>query len=538
MSLIKLSSLILLTMLLSFCSFGYQILIAFGVSATLGGSTVPWLLTIGAFLIGLGYGGFKAHALGDEQLRARFVPYEILVALVGGASLWILLFADSALNMTSLQTIGGQVPLSHQIIVCAVGCLLSGGVGYLSGFELPVVLKAFDRQIMQRYSHWVIGFHYAGTLFSSILVQGTLLPTADLLKSSLILGFLSCAIAFVSSLFVAHQRDWKHLASIAFVAGLFLFASSHAEQAYQYYLKIHYLRPTITSLESHHFITAREILDRSPNVERTRTKYQYIDLVRTPSPRNDQEMDTVLYLDTHVQFGSSKEKIYHELMTHVPIETFGVIPSRVLIAGGGDGLLARELLRYPEINKIDLVELDADLLDMAMMDDRFTRLNLRALENPKVEVMVDDAFQYLRRNDIPKYDAIYIDFPFPHNPDLARLYSREFYRLAKRNLAQGGFIVLDFPMELLQAKTGGRNDVIFNTLKSAGFTQFFPFTGYDSFIAARTTAVEIKSSKSPLISEQSQQALKLRTDVLEQVAWDDRYVHSIFHPLSFGQGFE
>ena len=82
------------------------------------------------------------------------------------------------------------------------------------------------------------------------------------------------------------------------------------------------------------------------------------------------------------------------------------------------------------------------MLDLAR--GRFAKLNENSLDNPKVKIQVNDGFYYLR-NTNDKYDAIYIDFPYPNSYDLARLYSVEFYKYVLKALNPNGFVILDAP---------------------------------------------------------------------------------------------
>lgn len=535
----KWAAILILTFVLSFCSFGFQTLIAFAVYAITGGKLLPWLTVLACFLLGLGGGSLRAGKIGAEELRARLVPTELLIALIGGLSALMLFGLDALLKITPVGT--GYHP-AYDYIIVGFASLLAGAVGYFSGYELPIILSAFDAKILGQRSHWVIGSHYFGTLVASLVVQIVMIPRFDVIASTQLLGMVNCFVGVVT--IVALNLNRRRLAYG--LAGmlcclLLLLALRGTRDFYGVYLKVNYFRPTLNTFNLDQIRNIKEIIRRSPVIERTRSLIQYLDIMNVPSRRYEGKIDTLLYLDTHLQFGSSDEKIYHELMTHLPIAAFGKIPKRVMIAGGGDGLLARELLRYPEIQRIDLVELDPMMLDFANFDSRFTSLNQKSLQDPRVNVINGDAFAYLRRRHhagAEKYDVILIDFPFPHNPDLARLYSREFYRVVRHNLADGGHIVLDYPLELSKFEAGGRNDIIFNTLKAAGFTDFLPFVGYDSYVAARLEKGDLNEIQSPFISQLTKDNMKVRLDLLTSVQWNDAYINSIFRPLSFGKGFE
>jgi spermidine synthase len=115
-------------------------------------------------------------------------------------------------------------------------------------------------------------------------------------------------------------------------------------------------------------------------------------------------------------------------------------PRRVLVLGAGDGLAVREVLRWPSITRIDLVELDDEMLRLARRHPLLRRLNGGSLDNPRVHVHVGDAFQLVRRLE-GRFDVVIADFPDPATAPLARLYSVTFYGRLLGRLAPDGLLV-------------------------------------------------------------------------------------------------
>src|SRR3712207_5884269 len=114
----------------------------------------------------------------------------------------------------------------------------------------------------------------------------------------------------------------------------------------------------------------------------------------------------------------------------------------VLVLGGGDGLALREVLRHPGVERAVLVELDDRMTDLATRDPRLAALNRRALADPRVEVVHDDAFRWLR-SARERFDVVVADFPDPDDAGTAKLFSVEFYDgLRRRVLAPGGRLVV------------------------------------------------------------------------------------------------
>lgn len=149
--------------------------------------------------------------------------------------------------------------------------------------------------------------------------------------------------------------------------------------------------------------------------------------------------DIRMYLDEQLQFSSLDEHAYHEALVH-PIFAASLSPRRILILGGGDGLALREVLKYKEVKEIDLVEIDADVVNAAMNVEELKKLNQRSFEDSRVTVHIQDAVDYLSLNSAC-YDIIIIDFPDPTNKKISALYTKEFYALLQRSLSRSGLVV-------------------------------------------------------------------------------------------------
>ena len=150
--------------------------------------------------------------------------------------------------------------------------------------------------------------------------------------------------------------------------------------------------------------------------------------------------DIRLHLNGNLQFSSRDEYRYHDALVHPALAT---LPGarRVLILGGGDGLAAREVLKYPQIESITLVDLDAKMTSLFARAPMLTALNQNAFASPKVKVLNQDALVWLETNP-DMFDLILIDFPDPSNFALGKLYSTSFYRLLEKHLSATGLAVI------------------------------------------------------------------------------------------------
>ena len=143
-------------------------------------------------------------------------------------------------------------------------------------------------------------------------------------------------------------------------------------------------------------------------MRRYRSQYQYIDFIED---RQNDKTSLVMFLDHRRQFSSTHEHIYHEQMVHIPVQLSEKPIKNVLILVG-NGLIARELLKYDHIESITLVELDQEVLNFAITDLKFVESTKNSLANPKVKIIVEDAISFIRNNK-ENYDGVFLDFHTP-----------------------------------------------------------------------------------------------------------------------------
>lgn len=144
-----------------------------------------------------------------------------------------------------------------------------------------------------------------------------------------------------------------------------------------------------------------------------------------------------LWLDGYFQFDSATERTYHELLIDLPIAMAEGARS-VLILGGGDGLCAREALKYPSVERVVNVELDREVADLAMRWP-VNGLNRDSFRDPRLELVIADARDYLAGEPEP-FDLVAADFPAPTSPELADLFGEAFFRKCARFIAPGGVL--------------------------------------------------------------------------------------------------
>ncbi len=153
----------------------------------------------------------------------------------------------------------------------------------------------------------------------------------------------------------------------------------------------------------------------------------------------------VLVLDGIVQTTERDEFIYHEMLSHVPILAHGKARD-VLIVGGGDGGLLREVTRHGAIERITQVEIDGQVIDLCR---RFLpRHSDGAFDDPRVKVVIDDGLHFLQSCE-RRFDVIISDSTDPIGPGEA-LFSHEFYLACRRRLNPGGVLVTQNGVAFMQ----------------------------------------------------------------------------------------
>ncbi|MBP7567064.1 MAG: polyamine aminopropyltransferase, partial [Burkholderiaceae bacterium] len=150
-----------------------------------------------------------------------------------------------------------------------------------------------------------------------------------------------------------------------------------------------------------------------------------------------------LYLNGNLQFAESDEYRYHEALVHPAMSAFaaGSAPRRVAVLGGGDGMAVREILRYPGVEHVTLVELDPLMTDLFSTRPALVRLNGGALASPKLTIVNADAFKWLEETS-QSFDVIVVDFPDPTNFAIGKLYTTSFYALLGQRLSASGYAVV------------------------------------------------------------------------------------------------
>jgi len=386
-------------LVVALCGIVYELNIGTISSYLLGNSVYQFSITVGLFMFSMGVGSFVTKLLNDNYVE-NFIAVEIAIALVGGLS-GITLFTVFPFARIFYE-------LTMYAFIFAIGCLV--------GMEIPILtsLLSLKRGAKQTIAD-VMSFDYLGALIGSVAFPLLLLPSLGLLHASFVIGLINALVAL--STLIIFRRLVKRLnyflaVNVAALAVLTLF---NVFGAY------------LTRFAEKHLY-----FDQIVHSEQT--PYQKLIFTRSTN-FNDHR----LFIDGNIQFSSRDEYRFHEYLVH-PVMSVPGSRERVLVLGGGDGLALREVLKYKDVIKVDLVDIDPRIIELATSLQILRNLNNESLSDKRVSTYNEDAFTFLNRSG-PKYNRIIMDFPDPHNEALSKLYSKEFYTIVRKRLAEGGAIV-------------------------------------------------------------------------------------------------
>jgi spermidine synthase len=402
------------------CGLVYELVAGTLASYLLGDSVTQFSTIIGTYLFAMGVGSWLSRYV-REDLLDNFVRIEILVGLVGGstAALLFLLFPHVA-----------------QFRVALYG--LVGLVGVLVGLEIPILLRLLQGELeLGELVARVLAADYVGALIASLLFPLLLVPHFGLVRTCFLFGILNIGVAW---LLLLRPGRLRHLSAHRIAATLALIGLT---------IGLVYSDRIMEVSEQAQY-PGQAIYSRS-------TPYQRVVVTR-------ERDDIRLFLNGNLQFSSRDEYRYHEALVHPLLQEVRQ-PRRVLVLGGGDGLAVREILKYPGVDSVTLVDLDPEITALFTHTEFLAQLNGGALRSPKVRVVNADAFVWLQGQHEP-FDAVVVDFPDPSNYTIGKLFSVTFYRRLAAVLAPEGWAVIQSTSPLVAPTAFW---CVERTLKEAGF---------------------------------------------------------------------
>lgn len=388
------------------CGLVYELELVALATYLIGDSVTQASVVLSVMVFAMGIGSLAAKRL-RPRAAAGFGAVEAALALIGGCSAMALyaVFAWTG-DWGGVWTSGSRYLLAA----------FSLAIGLLIGAEVPLLMELIQRIRRQDPGGAVADLFaadYVGALVGGLAFPFLLLPLLGQLEGALLTGTVNALAggALVLGLFrgdLSRRGRWFLLIANVLVLALLAAAAAHVGDFERAARRAVYGKDVRVALQ---------------------TGVQEVVLTGGTQGR---PLD--LFLDGRLRVSGRDEHRYHEALVHPAMNG---PHARVLVLGGGDGLATREVLRDPGVRRVDVVELDPGVVRLARTDPALSALNAHAFGDPRVHVFTADAFGWLR-GAASTYDVVISDLPDPGITASTKLYSQEFYGLARRVLAPGG----------------------------------------------------------------------------------------------------
>ncbi len=432
----------------------------------LGNSFEQWAMVIGLMLFWMGFGSLVQSKISKRYLVHTFIWVETGLALAGGFSPTLTYIAY---GYTSYYTLVLYFFVSF--------------TGIMIGLEIPVIIRInndFSRELSTNLGN-ILGADYLGSLAGAFIYVFILLRFTPVTQAAFITAGLNFSLAFATFIYFTKKGLLKKGIFIPVVMVVTFCAVAYG----------------IFNSRSWDIKIEQPLYDDPVIVSQT-TRYQHIVITRYAP------LDEVrLFLNGNLQFCSTDEMRYHEPMVH-PVMNIVPIRKNILILGGGDGCVLREVLKYNDVEKVLLVDLDPEMIKLAKTNPVLRRINHDAFRDARlavlsghgispgidrrvymetnrhrkkpysqkpetrkiadVKVMNIDADRFLSRVK-GFWDVIFIDLPDPSSPELAKLYTKSFYNKVRLHLSEHGMMVVQATSPYLAKQT---YLCIGRTIESAG----------------------------------------------------------------------
>ncbi|MFT6123131.1 MAG: spermidine synthase [Oleiphilaceae bacterium] len=493
----------------------------------LGNSIEQFSIVIASMMLMMGVSGLVQNKMSDDHLIEKFMAVEVMMALMGGFAPLVIYGAYGYMQ--------NHFELVHYFFVL--------GIGFLIGFEIPIVMRILEKKNVGLKTNLTIVYamDYIGAFIGAIIWINYLLKFHPLTEISFIVAGFNFIVAVFAILYFVYTGEIKRrflaITVLAFTASALVWGFCENRD--------------LSDLFEQRFYD-------DPIVHRETTKYQHLVLTE-----NTGTGDVRLYINGNTQFSSLDEDRYHDFLVH-PVMTLAKKTKHILVLGGGDGLALRELHKYPEIETITLVDLDPDMILLATHNPIMRKLNNNAFDDTRIQtqkpggivetnvkpillkedsafdksandadwvasvsVFSLDADQFIKNIETQTWDVVVIDFPDPSSIELSKLYSKQFYLKLAKNLKKDAIIAIQStsPYHAKEAFL-----TIGNTLRAAGFKalpyrQNVPSFGDWGFYLAWQ-------------SEDSPQAMKDKIKALSQFNVNTNFITTelLTASLAFGKG--
>lgn len=389
----------------------------------LGDSVFQWTMIVSIMLFSMGLGS-RFSKYFSKNLLQKFILIEFILSILT-AYVSVITYSVSAYYGNSYLII-----YSLSIII-----------GLLIGMEIPIVIRLNDQfQKLHVNVSSVMENDYYGSLVGGVFFAFIGLPYLGLTYTPIILGSINFSVAI----------------------GLYFLLKSALEKRQK--LRINVLSLCVMLLLVSGFVFAKPIISygeerryRDKVVYEEQSKYQKIVITQSKE-------DFWLFINGNQQLSSIDEVMYHEPLVH-PVMRALKNPTDILVMGGGDGGAVREILKYPSVKNITLVDLDPAMTSLGQTHELLVEMNHDAMNHDKLTIVNEDGYNFLEDHN-QYYDAIIIDLPDPKTVEIGRLYSYEFYKLCHKRLRPHGLVITQAGSPYYAARAFNCID---KTMTTAGF---------------------------------------------------------------------
>lgn len=364
----------------------------------LGDSVFQWTIILSLMLFSMGLGSRVSRWV-KTNLEEWFIGIEFTLSV-----------------LTSLSSGFVYLLMPHVANLAPAIYILAVVIGLLIGMEIPLVtrINAINSELRTNISE-VMEKDYFGALLGGLFFAFIGVRYLGITYTPFVVGFINLAVAVMVFIKFKKYIQKKNLRKLLTFAGSAIVIIA---------LGLIFSQKLV--------LYANQNLYTGQVVYSQQTPYQQITITKWKEHH-------WLYLNQGKQLSTFDEWMYHEPLVH-PAMQMAAQPKHILVMGAGDGCAIREILKYPFVETITLVDLDPAMTDVGKNHPILRKVNQDAFWSPKVEVINTDAFTFLEQNN-RFFDVIIADFPDPRSIDLSRLYSKEMYNLVYHRLSSNGVFV-------------------------------------------------------------------------------------------------
>lgn len=490
------SLLLLAAALSSSCGLAIELLLGTLASYLVGNQALAYGVSVGGFLAAMGVGAYLTRFIAADS--DRMLPTEPSVSefsqlreiqrqqlQLQRVFIWIeLLMAPLSallpLGLFALFVIDGPFWLGLALVTIVLGVL--------AGMELPLLTRLLEKdEGLREALAGVLALDYLGALVGSLAFPIVLLPWVGLFPSAALIATLPAFMSFALGRAFPKLHRWGNL---GLLLGVLLCL----------------LAPLTIPLSDR----LENTLYKAPVVTRIQSPYQRVVLTR-------QGADLRLFLDGDLQFSTLDEYRYHEALVHPAMSANLLLRQsatpeppllrkdaqgrdrKVLLLGAGDGMALREVLKWPDVQRVVLIDLDRAVVDLARHHPFLVNLNQQAFADPRVQFIQADAF--VRAPALPEqFDVILADFPDPDRDILAKLYAQGFYQRLMTRLAPDGIFVTQASSPFFAPRAFACIDATLRSLNLSVYPYVMdvPSFGPWGFVMATRKAVPLEQLTLPI----------------------------------------